>query len=137
MPSRTAFGVAAAGVFGAAIRWGVATPLDDKWALLVVNVVGCGIVGWATARRGRIRFRRLTQSSIPSADRVDGNPSPWLTAGFCGALTSMSALALQLARHLDDGRIATAGAWLGLTIAACTAAFVGCRIAVVARWRRS
>lgn len=137
MPSRVAWRVAAAGVIGAAIRWGVATPLDDRWALLIVNVIGCGIVGWATARRERVWTRPLTQSSIPSAGRVDGGPSPWLTAGFCGALTSMSALALQLARHLDDGRIATAGAWLGLTIAACTAAFVGCRIAVVARWRQS
>ncbi|WP_419837394.1 FluC/FEX family fluoride channel [Candidatus Poriferisodalis sp.] len=137
MPSRVAVGVAAAGIVGAAVRWGVAAQADDTWALLIVNVVGCGIVGWATARRERVWTRRLTQSSIPSAGRVDGGPSPWLTAGFCGALTSMSALALQLARYLDDGRFASAGAWLGVTVAACTAAFVGCRIAVIARWRRS
>lgn len=121
-----------AGVIGAAGRWALATGLDDDWALLIVNVVGCGIVGWATARHERNRHRRPPRAGVGSAGRSDANPSPGLTVGFCGALTSMSALALQLARHLDgDGSVATAGAWLGLTAAACTAAFVMSRLAVV------
>ena len=53
--------------------------------------------------------------------------------GFCGALTSMSALALQLAQRLNTGEVGAAGAWLGLTIAACTAAFIGGRAAVGSR----
>ncbi|WP_423916089.1 fluoride efflux transporter FluC [Candidatus Poriferisodalis sp.] len=137
MPSRIAATVAVAGIAGAAVRWGVAAQIDDNWALLIVNVVGCGIVGWATARHERIRLDRRSQPRSPSVVGSDAGPSPWLTAGFCGALTSMSALALQLARYLDDGRIGTAGAWLGLTIAACTAAFVGSRTAVLAYWRRA
>lgn len=133
MQRRIVVAVAAAGVFGAAVRWGLATQLDGNWALLVANVVGCGVVGWATARQHanhrRVRPRQLSTRSL----RQDDGGSPWLTAGFCGALTSMSALALQLARHLNDGRVGTAAAWLGLTIAACTSAFVAGRAAVVIR----
>lgn len=136
MRRRVAAAVAAAGIVGAAVRWGVAAQIDDSWALLIVNVIGCGIIGWATARRERYRHRRPARSGIGSTRPTDANPSPALTAGFCGALTSMSALALQLARYLDEGRVATAGAWLALTIAACTAAFVACRITVIAQGGR-
>ncbi len=113
------------------VRWGIAARLDDNWALLIVNVIGCGVVGWATARHEQTRHRGLVQPGMGSRSRGIAGPSPGLTVGFCGALTSMSALALQLARHLDDGRVATAGAWLGLTAAACTAAFVMSRSAVL------
>ncbi len=136
MSLRVAATVAAAGIVGAAVRWSVATQIDDDWALLIVNVIGCGVVGWATARHEQTRHRRLVQPGIGSASRSAASPSPGLTVGFCGALTSMSALALQLATHLDDGRIATAGAWLGLTAAACTAAFVISRFAVVLAYGR-
>ena len=131
MRGRVAVAVAAAGIVGAAVRWSAAAQIDDGWALLVVNVIGCGVIGWATARHERPRHRRPAPARIGSTSPTDAGPSPALTAGFCGALTSMSALALQLARHLDEGRIATAGAWLALTLAACTAAFVACRITVV------
>ena len=91
--------VAAAGVIGAAARWALATTLDGDWALLIANVVGCAVVGWAAARHQRTRSppRQTAAAAGPAV-------SPWLAAGFCGALTSMSALALQLARYLDDGR---------------------------------
>ena len=45
----------------------------------------------------------------------------------------MSALALQLAAYLDSGRVGTAFAWLGLTIVACTLAFVAGRTLAIAR----
>jgi fluoride ion exporter CrcB/FEX len=136
MSLRVAATVATAGISGAAVRWSVATQVGDNWALLIVNVTGCGIVGWATARHERIQRRGPARRGIDSASRSVAGPSPALTAGFCGALTSMSALALQLARHLDSGRIATAGAWLGLTAAACIAAFVMSRLAVVFAYGR-
>ena len=120
--------VVAAGVVGAAARWALATGLDDDWALLIANVIGCGIVGWVSARDERARIAQHR-----TATRAQPTPSPWLAAGFCGALTSMSALALQLAAYLDDGRLGTACAWLGLTIVTCTAAFVSGRGAVTVR----
>ena len=131
MRGRVAAAVAAAGIVGSAVRWSTAAQIDNGWALLVVNVIGCGVIGWATARHERPRRRRPAPAGIGSVRPTDAGPSPALTVGFCGALTSMSALALQLARYLDEGRIATAGAWLALTLAACTAAFVACRITVV------
>ena len=121
--------VAAAGVAGAVGRWALATRLDSDWALLIANLVGCGAVGWATARHERAR----RSQHRPVAGHAGSADSPWLAAGFCGALTSMSALALQLAAYLDDGRVGTACAWLGLTILACTAAFVSGRVAATAR----
>lgn len=128
MTRRTIATVAIAGVIGAAARWATAAQLDGAWALLAANVVGCALVGWVTARHERIRhLLHRGGTSIGPA------PSPWLAAGFCGALTSMSALALQLAVYLDDGRVGTAFAWLGLTIVACTLAFVAGRIVATAR----
>ena len=128
MTLRTAGSVAIAGVIGAAARWAAATQLDGAWALLVANVVGCALVGWVTARHERVRhlLHRGGAGLGPA-------PSPWLAAGFCGALTSMSALALQLAAYLDSGRVGTAFAWLGLTIVACTLAFVAGRTLAIAR----
>lgn len=136
MRRRIAAAVAIAGIVGATVRWGVAALLDENWALLIVNVLGCGLVGWANARHERSRLGRHAAMGPSPASGRDTGPSPWLTAGFCGALTSMSALALQLARHLDDGQLATAAAWLALTIVACTTAFAGCRLAVTAVRRR-
>ncbi|WP_419930600.1 fluoride efflux transporter FluC [Candidatus Poriferisodalis sp.] len=136
MSLRVAATVAAAGIVGAAVRWSIDAPLDGNWALLIANAVGCGVVGWATARHERVRRRRPRRAGTPSAGHSDAGPPVGLTIGFCGALTSMSALALQLARHLDDGQVATAGAWLVLTIAACTAAFVMGRFVVLANVRR-
>lgn len=136
MRLRIAATVAIAGVAGAVARWALTAGLDGGWALLIANVVGCGVIGWAAARHERARHRTPSRAGIGNAGRGDAGPSVGLTVGFCGALTSMSALALQLARHLDDGRVATAGAWLGLTIAACTAAFVMCRFAAIANVRR-
>jgi len=136
MRLRIAATVAIAGVAGAAVRWALTTGLDSEWALLVANVVGCSVVGWATARHERARHRRPAGAGIRSVGRDGAGPPVGLTIGFCGALTSMSALALQLAKHLDAGRVATAGAWLVLTITACTAAFVMGRLAVLANARR-
>ena len=128
MTRRTIATVAIAGVIGAAVRWAASTQLDGAWALLAANVVGCAVVGWAAARHERMRH--LSPRGGISGGRV---PSPWLAAGFCGALTSMSALALQLATYLNDGRVGTAFAWLGLTIVACTLAFAAGRTVAIAR----
>lgn len=128
MQSRIVAAVAAAGVIGAAGRWALTAGLDSDWSLLIANIVGCGVVGWVTARHEGMR-----RSQRPATAHTVPAPSPWLAAGFCGALTSMSALALQLAGYLDDGRVGAAFAWLGVTIAACTAAFVSGRSVVAIR----
>ncbi|WP_419921502.1 fluoride efflux transporter FluC [Candidatus Poriferisodalis sp.] len=136
MRRRIAWTVAVAGIVGAAGRWAVATRINDDWALLVVNVVGCGLIGWALAHAGRSQAQGHPRPGSRGTPGSPAAPSPWLAAGFCGALTSMSTLALQLARLLDDGRVGSAGAWLGLTVAACTAAFIAGRAAVLVQRTR-
>ena len=133
MTKRIAVMVATAGVIGAALRWAAASQLNDDWALLVVNVGGCAVIGWGTARHDAVQQRLAVRRARLDLRRPITPPSPWLTAGFCGALTSMSVLALQLAKLLEAGRIGAAGAWLGLTLAACSAAVIGGRAVVPSR----
>lgn len=108
MTARDALGVVVGAIGGATLRWSLATAIEASAALLVVNVVGCLVIGWALAtRRGA-----------------------WLTAGLCGALTSFSALALQLAVLLDESSYGCAVAWLAATVVGCGLAFaVGRRVA--------
>lgn len=94
--------VAAGAVVGAGLRWvalRVGGPSGADAALLAVNVVGSLVLGlvigapdrtWAGSERGR----------------------DLLVAGFCGALTSWSALALQLAGETRAGEWWTASGWL-------------------------
>ena len=131
MSSKALAAVALAGIVGAGARWGAATQIGEDWALLIVNVAGCAIIGWATARRRRIGGPRMGPAVAARVSHGGLDSTPWLTVGFCGALTSMSALALQLAQHLTDGRAGAAGAWLGLTVIACTTAFVMSRLTVL------
>ena len=76
--------------------------LGARPGLLVVNVIGCAVMGWAiTCAAAR----------------------PWLTAGWCGALTSYSALAVDTARTLDAGEWVTAVGWLLATTGLAALAF--------------
>ena len=108
MTARDALGVVVGAIVGATARWTLAEAVDADAALLLVNIVGCLVIGWALAtHRGA-----------------------WLTAGLCGALTSFSALALQVAVLLDQSSYGSAGAWLLATIVGCGLAFLlGRRVA--------
>lgn len=106
-------------VVGAAARWAVleVLPADQPlaWPLIAINVAGCALIGWAAVR-------------IESA--------PYLTAitlGFCGAFTSASSFAVEVAGRLDDGGVTAAAAHVGVTVAACGIAFLaGRRLALLA-----
>ncbi len=100
--------VAVGGAAGSVVRWGVAEALDPSvtardwpWATLVVNVVGAGLLGWLVA--------------------TDRSRSPrWqaaLATGFCGGLTTMSALAVELAELGTEGRVVTSVVYLVVTVA--------------------
>ncbi len=86
--------VAISAAIGAALRWAAVGLIGDRPGLLLCNVLGCGVIGYAVG-----------QSS-----------GPWLTAGLCGALTSCSAIALQVAVDFDAGHYATAVGWLLATV---------------------
>ncbi len=92
-----------AGVAGASLRWVAAALWHPRAALLVVNIAGCVLVGWALKRN------RL---------------GAWFSVGLCGALTSFSAVAIELAMDIDNAQVGTAALWLVATLVGCAAAFV-------------
>ena len=78
------------GAVGASIRWGLIEVLpigEPFWGLLVVNGLGCLLVGW---------FRGTGPDPGPG-------PTP-LISGFCGGLTTFSTVAVETALLLDHGR---------------------------------
>ena len=107
--------VAVGGVLGASGRWLVAWVLDAAtgdhrpgtwpWATLIVNVVGCVVIGFA-------------------ARHVDRDTTAWAFAvtGVLGGFTTFSALAVELNDMADADRLALAVLYGGITLAAGIAA---------------
>ncbi|MFV0259884.1 MAG: fluoride efflux transporter FluC [Acidimicrobiales bacterium] len=115
--------VAAGGVIGALCRWGIVSALggDPTGAgMLAINVVGSLIlgvlVGASAPRRG-------------GRPRVTTNQFLLVGTGFCGAFTSFSSYALDVARNLDSGTVTAASlAGFGTAVGAVVAAGVGYRL---------
>jgi len=97
--------VFAGGTAGALARAGVADALPHDpgqwpWATLLVNVAGACLLGFVLSP-GDGGYRR-----------------PLLGAGFCGALTTFSALQLELLEMLDAGRAGLAVLYAAVSLAA-------------------
>jgi CrcB protein len=104
----------AGGFCGATLRAlaGEALPYDRAdwpWATLLVNVAGALLLGYVITRveDGREPF--------PHAGRLLGT-------GLCGALTTFSALQLELLEMLDDDRYALAAGYALTSVLAGVAA---------------
>lgn len=108
------------GVAGSAVRWAVqslASPGDDfPWATLLVNVAGCALLGALTAVvRARPHHRPLA--------------GDLLGVGFCGGLTTMSTLAVEVAGFGRDGRAGMAAIYLTASLVlGIAAAWSGFRV---------
>jgi CrcB protein len=101
--------VFAGGTAGALARAGVAEALPHDpghwpWATLLVNIAGAALLG------------------LVLAGSDGGYRRPLLGAGFCGALTTFSALQLELLEMLDAGRAALALLYAAVSVAAGVAA---------------
>lgn len=90
--------VFAGGVAGALARAVVAEGVAPIWSTLLVNLAGAALLGYVIV-------------ALPER-------RPLLGTGFCGALTTFSALQLDALRMLDDGHVIRAAAYLGLTAVA-------------------
>lgn len=79
------------GAAGASIRWGFIELFalgEPFWGLLVLNGLGCFLVGWLRAT---------------GPERGPG-PTP-LISGFCGGLTTFSTVTVESAVLIDHGRV--------------------------------
>jgi len=107
--------VALGGSIGASGRWFVAWALDEMtrahqpgtwpWSTLVVNVVGCALIGFAA--RGIQR---------------DTKAWAFVVTGVLGGFTTFSALAVELNEMADADRMSLALAYAGVTLVAGIAA---------------
>jgi len=116
--------VAAGGAIGATGRWFVAWAMDATtseqqlgtwpWATLIVNVVGCVVIGFA-------------------ARRVERDTASWafVVTGVLGGFTTFSALAVELNDMADAERLPLAVLYGAVTLA------VGVAATALADWRRA
>src|SRR3954449_1187459 len=100
----------AGGFVGAIARLEFAETLPPEagrwpWATLIVNVVGAFLLGYFVTR---------LQERLP----LSAYRRPLLGTGLCGALTTFSAMQLELLRMLDTGRIGLALSYACASLAA-------------------
>lgn len=93
------------GMVGALARAGLAEAFPASgagwpWATFLVNVVGAALLGYWFTALPHTSYRR-----------------PLLTTGFCGALTTFSAVQLELLEMIDAGRLGLACVYLGASVA--------------------
>ncbi|TLX62689.1 fluoride efflux transporter CrcB [Stutzerimonas nosocomialis] len=120
---RMALAVAAGGVVGTLIRFGVGNWVNANWpryfygATLAVNLLGCLLIGY-------LYMTFLERPDIPLEIRAG------LVVGVLGALTTFSTFSLDTLRLLESGQIGVAlgylvlsvgggllAAWLGVSLA--------------------
>ncbi len=107
------------GITGAAVRWTVGELLSSTTStLLVVNTVGSFILGLA-AVIGRTDTDQASQPLHLSPVRLG------LTVGFCGGLTTFSALAVDVADRLKHGTGGALGLALTSVLAGIAALLLG------------
>ena len=123
---RSAAAVACGAVAGAAVRWAVAeaVPTDGgwPWAVLAVNVIGAFLLGLVL-----VATRHRTDDATNDPIRLA------LGTGFCGALTTFSTLAVDVASGLRGGETSRAVGVLVVSVVVGVAAFVAGRALAVRR----
>jgi fluoride exporter len=108
--SRELAAIFAGGFLGAVARAEVVEALPYHsgrwpWATFTVNIVGAVLLGYFVTR---------LQERLP----VSAYRRPLLGTGFCGALTTFSAMQLELLRMLDGGHVGMAFAYALSSVAA-------------------
>jgi CrcB protein len=98
------------GFLGAVARTGVGDALAHRpgawpWATFAVNVAGAALLGYGVTR--------LQERLPPSAYR-----RPFLGTGVCGALTTFSAMQVELLQMLDRGELALAASYAAASLLA-------------------
>lgn len=120
---RSAAAVALGATIGATARWAVGELLAHldhadgfPWPTLIVNVVGCAVLGWVAATMER---RTTTWYFV--------------VTGVLGGLTTASAFAVDTRRLLDDGEAVSAIVYVVASVGIGLLALSATRTAT---WRR-
>ncbi|MFB7210923.1 fluoride efflux transporter CrcB [Streptomyces sp. NPDC056255] len=123
--------VALGGAIGASARYGAAlvwptAPGGFPWTTLVVNAVGCAVIG----------VFMVVISEAWTAHRL---VRPFFGTGVLGGFTTFSTYAVDIQRLLDGGRLRAGLGYLGLTLFAALAAVWSAVWATrrVLAWRQS
>lgn len=98
----------ACGRYGASLIW-TTPPGGFPWTTLLVNVIGCAVIGVFMA----------VISDIRSVHRL---VRPFFGTGVLGGFTTFSTYAVDIERLVDAGRARTGVAYLGLTLLAALTA---------------
>ncbi|MGW0958307.1 fluoride efflux transporter CrcB [Streptomyces gelaticus] len=106
--------VALGGAIGACARYGATliwptAPGGFPWTTLVVNAVGCAVIG----------VFMVVISEVWSAHRL---VRPFFGTGVLGGFTTFSTYAVDIQRLIDVGRVRAGLGYLGLTLLAALAA---------------
>jgi CrcB protein len=104
--------IAVGGAAGAGVRWAVHESLGSDgfpWTTLLVNVVGAGLLAFVANHRFH-----------PSTVAVLG-------LGFCGGLTTLSTLSVEVVQLADDDRAALGLVYVLSSVILGVAAFVTVR----------
>jgi len=103
---QAAVAVGLGGLAGAGARWGLveALPATDvwPWGVLAVNLFGCLLLGYLAAAAWSAR------ANLPL--------SLGLGTGFCGSLTTFSALIVDVAEMTRDGDWEYAAGYLAVSV---------------------
>tara|TARA_R100000501_G_C2527001_1_gene51637 strand:+ start:87 stop:461 length:375 start_codon:yes stop_codon:yes gene_type:complete len=106
---RMVLAVAAGGVVGTLIRFGVSTWVSTQWprhfffATLAVNLLGCLLIGYLYA-------------SFLHRPELSPEMRSGLIVGFLGALTTFSSFSLDGLRLLESGQPASAFGYIGVSV---------------------
>ncbi|MEE1773500.1 fluoride efflux transporter CrcB [Streptomyces sp. JV185] len=106
--------IALGGAIGASARYGATliwptAPGGFPWTTLIVNVVGCAVIG----------VFMVVISEVWSAHRL---VRPFFGTGVLGGFTTFSTYAVDIQRLVDVGRVRAGLGYLGLTLFAALAA---------------
>ncbi|MDX3640817.1 fluoride efflux transporter CrcB, partial [Streptomyces sp. MB09-02B] len=115
-------GMGAAARYGAALLWPTGTT-GFPWTTFWVNVVGCFVIG-------------LFMVAITEAWTVHRLVRPFFGTGVLGGFTTFSTYAVDIQRLIEEGRPATALAYLAATLLAALTA-VGIATATARRLLRT
>ncbi|MEH6378777.1 fluoride efflux transporter CrcB, partial [Streptomyces sp. KLMMK] len=100
-------GAGAAARYGAGLLW-PAPPGAFPWTTLLINVVGCALIG--------VLLTVIAELAAPHRLL-----RPFLGTGVLGGFTTFSTYTVDAQRLIEDGRVATALAYLAGTLAGALA----------------